>query len=245
MLRRAGKLFLLALALVAGGLLALHTTARETVAGSGKSATQQRNLGDVTEVVLCGSGDLVLEAGDTPMLSVTADDNVLPVIVTKVDGKKLILRPRSHTTIHPQTPITYTLTLPRLKSITHSGTGTISAERLDADSLMVKLSGASNANLMNLTCKSLTLNLSGAGRARLTGVTDTLKLNQSGTTGIDARGLKATNAEVRVSGTSNATVWTEHELKARTSGKGEIQYKGHPSQISQRSSCSSRIHPIE
>src|SRR5262245_45700449 len=90
MWRRAGKFLLLASALAAGGFLALSTTARETVTGSGTRATEQRDFGDVTEVVLSGTGDLVLEPGDAPCLSVTADDNVLPLLVTETDGKKLI-----------------------------------------------------------------------------------------------------------------------------------------------------------
>lgn len=245
MCRRMGKFFLLASALVAGGLLALNTTARETVTGSGTPATEQRECGNVTEVVFSGAGDLVLESGDTPCLSVTGDDNVLPLIVTETDGKKLTLRPKSRTTITTKTPITYTLTLPKLESITHSGTGSVRTQRFDADKLTVKLSGASNAKLENLACKSLTLNLSGAGNAHLSGITDTLKLNISGAGGIDARKLKAASADVRISGAGNAAIWAETELKARVSGAGGIKYKGHPAQISQRVSGAGNIRPLD
>ena len=83
MIRRVIKFGLLASALVGGGLLALGTTARETIDGSGVPATEPRDVGDVTEVVLSGVGDLTIVPGDFPTLSVTADDNVLPAVQEK------------------------------------------------------------------------------------------------------------------------------------------------------------------
>src|SRR5262249_47287181 len=144
-------------------------TARDTVDGSGTPATEERDIGYVSGVVLAGSGDLTIEPGPFPALSVTADDNILPALETDTVDGKLTLRPKSRTTLRPKTKITSTLPVPSLDAITVSGAGNVQARRLDAKELVVKLSGSGNLHLNNLTCKAVTLTLSGAGTAHLSG----------------------------------------------------------------------------
>ena len=138
MIRRVVKFGLLASALVGGGLLALGTTLRETVDGSGVPATEERDIGDVNEVVLSGIGELTIVPGAVTALSVTADDNVLPVIETESVNGKLTLRTKSRTSLRTKTKIAYTLTTPRLDAITVSGAGNVKSSRLESDNLTVK-----------------------------------------------------------------------------------------------------------
>jgi hypothetical protein len=244
MIRRAFKLVCFASALGAGGLLALATTTRETVVGSGTPATERRAVGNATEVVLSDAGDLTIEQGSPPALRITADDNILPCIESKTSGRKLTIRTRSRTSISAKTPISYTLTVPTLDAVAVSGAGAVTAKGLSADKLTVKLSGAGKARLDNLSCRSLSLTLSGAGGARLSGSADAMKLNVSGAGDIDAGALKAKSVEVRTSGAGSAVVWAENELKARASGAGGIKYKGHP-QLEQKVSGAGHVKPAE
>jgi hypothetical protein len=244
MIRRMVKFGLLASALVGGGLLALGTTLRETVDGSGVPATEEREIGDVNEVALSGIGELTIVPGAVTALSVTADDNVLPVIETESVNGKLTLHTKSRTSLRTKTKIAYTLTAPRLDAITVSGAGNVKSSRLESDNLKVKLSGAGNIHLNNLNCKSLNLTVSGAGTAHLAGSTDKLTLKLSGAGGIEAAGLKSSSADVQISGAGNATVWAADELTARVSGAGGIKYKGTP-KVEQKVSGAGRIRSLE
>ena len=245
MIRRVIRFGLLASSLAAGGLLALATTARDRIDGSGVPATEERSVGDVSAVELAGVGELTIVPGAAPSLSVTADDNVLPALETESANGRLTLRTKSRVSINTKTKIAYTLTVPRLDSVTVSGAGSVRAHRLDSDDLKVKLSGAGKAHLDNITCKSLKLELSGAGSAALGGAAEQFTLRLSGAGGVDAARLKANSADVRVSGAGNATVWVEGELKVRVSGAGGVKYKGHPAQIEQKASGAGRIRPLE
>ena len=244
MIRRVVKFGLLASALVGGGLIALATTLRETIDGSGVSATETRDIDDVNEVVLTGVGDFTVVPGAVPSLSITADDNVLPALETECVNGKLTLRTRSRTSICPKTKITYTLTAPRLDAITISGAGNVKSSRLESDALTVKLSGAGNIHLNNVTCKSLNLTVSGAGTAHLAGAADRLTVRLSGAGKVEAAGLKASSADVQISGAGNATIWAADDLTARISGAGGIKYKGHP-KVEQKVSGAGRIRPLE
>lgn len=227
MFRRAFKLALFAGALVTGGLIA-SAIFKETVTGSGKAATEDRQVGPVTDVTLSGIGNLTIRQGDTPSLSVTADDNLLPLIETETSGKKLTIRTKSGFNLKPSGPLNFTLTVPRLERLSVSGSGNAATEKLTSEELTVKLSGAGNATLRDLTCKTLTISLSGAGNATVTGSAEKAKATISGAGEIDASNFKVATAEVKVSGAGNAAVWATDELKAKVSGAGDVTYKGSP-----------------
>ena len=241
MIRRAFKFVLFASALGAGALIALAVF-QETVVGSGKTATEERAVGAVTEVSLSGIGNLTIRQGEIPGLAVTADDNILPLIETEASGKKLIIRTRTGYSLRPSAPISYTLTVPRLEKLSVSGAGNATADHLSGDNLTVKLSGAGNAVVREVACQSLTLTLSGAGNATLSGTAQKVTARISGAGDIDAAGLKTACADVQVSGAGNASVWATEELKVRVSGAGDVRYKGSP-RIDQKVSGAGSVRP--
>lgn len=225
--RRGFKLLLLLTAFATGGLIAVEVS-RETVAGSGVSATEERDVGSVTEVVLSGVGDLTVVPGEVPGLSITADDNILPLLESQVSGRKLTLRTKSDCNIRTQTKIAYTLTVPKLEMATVSGVGNVRIERFEGEKLIVKVSGAGKATLRDVNYKSLTLSLSGAAGATASGTAANASFRISGAGEIDAVGFKAASAEAEVSGAGTVTVWATDELNARVSGAGSVKYKGSP-----------------
>jgi hypothetical protein len=236
------KLGLFAGALAVGGMIAVAVF-QEKVEGSGTSATEDRKVGDVTEVELSGIGNLVINQGEMPSLSVTADDNILPHIVTETHGNKLTLYTESGFNLHPKTPITYTLTVPKLAKVGISGAGNVKTEKFVGDALTVKLSGAGNAILNGVDCRTLTLGLSGAGNATMSGTVEAVTAKVSGAGEINAAALKVRTADIQVSGSGDASVWATEHLKVRVSGAGSIKYKGSP-QVDQKISGSGSVKPI-
>jgi hypothetical protein len=241
MFRFAFKFVMFASALTLGGLLAASIF-KETVTGSGKAATEDREVGPVTDVSLSGIGNLNIRQGDTPGLSVTADDNILPLIETETSGKKLTIRTKSGFNLKPSAPIAFTLTIPKLEKLSISGSGNAITEKLTGDTLTVKLSGAGNATLREVTCKTLSVSLSGAGNATITGAAEKATATISGAGEIDASGFKVATAEVKVSGAGNAAVWATDELKAKVSGAGDVTYKGSP-KVDKRVSGAGSVKP--
>src|SRR5215472_16206440 len=120
MIRRACKGLLFASALGIGALLACNAFT-ETVTGSGNSVTEERAIDSVNEVSLSGVGNLTVVPGDVPSLSVSADDNILPLLETETSGRKLTIRTKSGYSLRPKSPSTYTLTVPGLEKIGISG----------------------------------------------------------------------------------------------------------------------------
>jgi|SRR5262245_14470241 len=242
MICRAFKLCLYVAALGGGAMLA-WAVFRPAVEGSGTSVTEERPIGDISEVSLSGIGDLTVVQGSVPSLTVTADDNIVPLLDSDVSGRKLTLRTSSVYSVRPKTRITYTLTVPQLDAITISGAGNVKTEKLTGDKLTVRLSGAGNANLQNLDCKTVSFTLSGAGVATVSGKAEHATLRISGAGDIHASELKATSVDVQISGAGNASIWPTSDLKARVSGAGGIKYKGTP-KVDQRISGAGTVRAL-
>lgn len=240
--RRGFKLGLFASALLVGGVLA-HAIISEPVRGSGKAVTQERKIGNATELSIIRGDDIEIVQGDMPSVRITADDNILPLLETRNHNGKLTFDARAGFSIREVTPITYRVVLPEVQKISVSGTGNVKAAGLTADSLTINLSGAGKATLKDITCNTLTLSISGVGNTTLTGKVDKLVVKLSGAGDVDAQGLQAKSADTQISGAGTAKVWATTALKAKISGAGSIQYRGNP-QIEQKVSGAGSVKQI-
>lgn len=243
MIRHVLKFGLLASALCGGGLLALAIH-RPTVDGSGVSLTEERDLSDASEVTFSGDGALTIVRGDPASVTVTSDDNIVPLLKTEVSGRTLSLSSATAYSVRPTLKPEYRVTLPNLSSLTVSGAGTATVEKPIGGELKVKLSGAGTVNLRDVTYQSLNVTTSGAGKVAATGAATRAQFKLSGAGTLDAVGLRTSYADVQVSGAGQAQVWAALDLKARVSGAGGVRYKGTPN-VSQQVSGAGRVRPLE
>lgn len=239
---RASKYLLFAGALVGGGLIAASWP--ESVTGSGVPATEDRPVGAVDEISLSGIGNLTITQGEVPSLSITADNNLLPLIETESSGRQLHIHPKSGYSIHPKTPLKFTLTVPKLEKVSLSGSGTLAVSGFRGNTLEIKLSGSGSAGLDDVKYRTVGLNISGSAATKMSGTAEKITIRVSGSGDVDARELKSETSEVRVSGSGTIQVWATKTLKARVSGSGDIQYRGNP-QVEKRVSGSGRVKAID
>jgi hypothetical protein len=117
---------LLALLIVAGlagfyGCIRMGDCCCRGVEGSGVEATEARQVAGFESVALKGSGRLIIEQAQAEGLTVTADDNILPLLKGEVQGGELRLGPDSGVDVRPKTPIVYRLTVRNLSEVKISG----------------------------------------------------------------------------------------------------------------------------
>jgi len=206
-----------ALALLAVGSV---VTACSATAGSGQLATQSRQVSGFTSVELTGVGDLSIDQTGTESLTVSAEDNLLPLLTSKVEGDTLILGKKPNTRIVATKPITYTLTMKDLAGLAVSGSGTINAPKLSTAALRIEISGSGMITTAG-NAVDQNLEISGSGRYLADGLTS-----------------KTTTAEISGSGT--ASVIASDALDVKISGSGTLTYSGNP-QVTQEVSGSGRL----
>lgn len=177
--------------------------------GSGHPATESRQVGSFSKIEIEGSGDVVATVNPVASLTVTTDDNLLPVMQTEVDGDTLKIR-----WAHPVSTslgVKVRVAVPSLKALSISGSGTIVADGIKESAFSV--------------------NIAGSGEITTKGTADSCDVAVSGSGQIEDEELVTHDAEVAIAGSGSVTVYADHSLDASITGSGSIRYLGNPPQV--------------
>ncbi|MCA9190774.1 MAG: DUF2807 domain-containing protein [Planctomycetales bacterium] len=180
------------------------------IPGSGVSLSEIRELEAFDSVSVSGVATVNIEIGELAKCEVTADDNLVPLVETKVvDGELQIGLSES---VSMKTPIVVDLVLPKLRGINMSGATTGLVSGLSSDSLQVDLSGASELTIATGACQQVNVDTSGVAEAQL-------------------KDLVVSHAKVSTSGTSRVEVTAKESLIADASGASEVVCYGNPARV--------------
>jgi len=186
----------------------LQTTA---VRGSGVVASETRSVSGFDRIVVTGSADVDVSFGDTESVVVEAEDNLLPLIETEVNGRTLEIGFKLNTSVNPTRPIHVAVTMKSLTGAIITGSGSIDIPDLQADSVSFDISGSGSINA--------------AGTAR------TVDATISGSGNIDCSDVQAASAKARILGSGDITVFASENLQALVSGSGDVIYHGDPAEV--------------
>jgi hypothetical protein len=189
------------------------------VTGSGNLASEIRQVDEFTGVQAGSAFRVEITAQKDFEVEVEADDNILPLIKTYVEGGTLKIE--SEKRIDSRTPIRVRIYAPVIESI-------------DA-------SGASKVSLADAAGSELSVSASGASKVNLAGNVDKLSLDVSGASSIDGEGLNVTDADIEASGASTVGVHVTGTIRAEASGASRITYTGNPTNAEKKSSGASSV----
>lgn len=176
------------------------------VQGDGVAKTESREVPTFDAIELDGTVRLELTTGPLDRLSITGDENVLPLVSTTVSGGKLVVRETKDAQL--KTPLVVTVRAPSVGRIDVNGAATVRASGLTGTKFVLASRGASNAELSGQVDR-VEIEMGGAGRVR-------------------ASGLQSKEAQVGLSGAGSVEVNASEKLKADVSGVGSVRYRGSP-----------------
>ncbi|HET9821805.1 MAG TPA: head GIN domain-containing protein [Burkholderiaceae bacterium] len=204
--------------------------AHAATTGSGRVATEARALGPFQSVALRGAIDLVVRHGERETVQVRADDNVLPLVQTVVDGegdaRTLRVQLRPGESIRGASRIEVTVDLPRLKSISSAGSGDITVKPYRTPALSLSVSGSSNVRFEQLEADQFTISIAGSGDVEARGKSSRLEISIAGSGDVRARELAADDASVSIAGSGDASVTARKSLEVSIAGSGDVEYGG-------------------
>ncbi len=208
------------------------------VRGTGEMVTESRHVGAFDRIRTAGSWDVSVIVGQEQSVKLTFDDNIIELIRTEVDDGALeIFSNESFSTKHR---CRVEITVPALHEIRSSGSGDISVDCLDTDSFDFDLAGSGDFDL-NGKAREMRVRLAGSGDGSLTGEAGIIDVKVSGSGDVDARGLEARQAIVRISGSGDVAVHCSELFDGRVSGSGDIVYYGKPADVNMSVSGSGDI----
>jgi hypothetical protein len=193
-------------ALVGALVLAISLTGCNLIGrgGEGPLKSETRTTTAFSQVEVSNGIRLTVQIGPTQSVEVRAQENILPVIATDIQGDTL----RIHSTQGYTTSegVTVTVVTPTLSGISMSGGSQGTATGLAADSLRIELSGGS-ALTASGSATTLSLNVRGGSRATL---------NE----------LIAKTVVLDLSGGSNAQVNVSEQVSGSASGASRVTVTG-------------------
>jgi hypothetical protein len=179
--------------------------------GSGVAVVDSREVESFDSVDIDGAIHALIKVGKLLSIEVKGDDNVVPLVVTKVVDGELEIYLDHDGPVRMQDSIRVVATTPSLDELDVSGACQVTATGVDAESFDVDLSGAANL-VMSGTCHQLHADVSGAAK-------------------LDTADLRATDVSVDCSGAANAVVWASETVEGDASGAAKIEYSGNPTKV--------------
>lgn len=175
------------------------------IQGSGVKKTETRKVGSFTRIRVEGSSDVDVKRG--PMkLSVTADDNLLQYIETKIEGNTLVIGAKK--SISPKVGIVVDINMPTLDGVAVEGSGDIRADDVKAAAFHASIAGS--------------------GDVWAAGSADSVDASIAGSGDVDLKKLPCKTAKASISGSGNIDIAVSDSLSASIAGSGDVTYSGNP-----------------
>jgi len=178
---------------------------------SGKIVTQSRNVQDFDEIVLHGSYEFELTAGEEYAVKLTGDQALLERVRTRVTDGRLEIGPKGDTARNDLKDLQLSVKLPALATFT--------------------VNGAADADLKQIDSDTLTLIINGAGRIVAAGRCGRLSVTTNGAGDVNARELRCEEAAVAINGAGDTTVYAAKRVTTTIAGVGDIVVYGDPQSV--------------
>ncbi|SFE87706.1 Putative auto-transporter adhesin, head GIN domain [Chitinophaga sp. CF118] len=240
-MQHLGRYFYVPLAIALLVLSAFTIDIRnEKVKGSGNIKQEVRTQNPFKSISTSGNYNVYIQQGSKRDIQIEADDNLLPYIVTTVNGSELQINTKKGYEIKPTKTVNIYVTVEELEELNSSGSGGFySKSSLKGNKVVFSFSGSTIAD-MDLNSNVLDVRISGSSKVNLKGNVPQTKYGISGSGDIDAFGLHSDNVKVEVSGSGKLDLFAEKKLDISVSGMGNVRYKGNAS-LSQSSSGMSKV----
>jgi len=236
-------------------VLALFSLVTNVRADDGAAKTETRHMQAFKDLEIDCSANTTFSIAPTTTVTITAPANLLPLLLTKIEGDKLVVRRKSMagSSIFPSfnsSEVTLAITGPSLRSIAVLGSGSVKAPGLTGDKIELSVSGSGDIEATGATgtsvaldvpgsgeikldaiaSKSVKISVEGSGRIKASGTVDHVDGSIAGSGEIEARDLKAQSLDVDISGSGNLNGFAAKAATVQLTGSGDVTIAGNPAQ---------------
>jgi hypothetical protein len=221
------------------------------IEGSGTVISEQREVQDFNRIQLTGAGDIFITQEGLELVTVEADDNLLPYIETEVRAGNLMLGYTDEVmdrSIRPSQTIKFYVSLKDINALEISGAGDVYSESLNTERLKVEVdgssditfdqlsleqfdievNGSSDIQVEQLTAQDVDVNINGSADVNLSGDTYEQYINIDGSGNYVAADLHSQLGSVAIYGQGEVTIWAVDILDIHIPGTGTVRYYGEP-----------------
>ena len=193
------------------------------IKGSGNVIKESRQVEVFHAIDAGGAFHITLKQGDPQQVVVEADDNIVPIIVTKVHNGVLKISQKEGAVNAKKLNIY--ITVANIDNVDISGACQLTSDDFfKSNHMEIECSGAAIID-MKLSNKELDLDCSGAGKVILEGEAKTMEIEASGASKIDCDKLSSEVVSVNASGASKVSFVANKLIDIDASGASEVVYQ--------------------
>jgi hypothetical protein len=215
------------------------------ITGSGNLVTENRAVSGFDGIKVSTSVDVVVQQGDQFKVEVTADDNLIQYIKTKVDGSKLdiaIEGVNSYSTSNIQVFVI----MPKIKSLQSSSSSSIESKTILNSDEQISLTANSSSEInVQITAPKVIADASSSADINASGTTQTIEAEASSSASINFTNLKAEVVTAKASSSADINVFCSVQLNAKASSSGSVNYKGGATKVSADENSAGDVNQIK
>jgi len=180
------------------------------VKGNGNFVSEMRELSKFKAIeIAIGYDKILVNCGQEPSLHISGDENILPLITTRIS--KGILRIESDSTFETKADSEIIINIKSLKEFTFDGVG--------------------ETVIQNVNSEKFTCNINGVGSCELNGKVESFYVSVNGVGSVNARQLIADDVVASLNGVGSVKLYAKNSLNASVNGIGGLTYFGNPTEL--------------
>jgi hypothetical protein len=200
---------------------------RHKIEGNYHVITEDRSSSPFSELTCENDFEVYYSSGPNYMVSVEAEENLIPFVETGIHGNDMVVKTRDHIRFENHFPIKVFIQAPLINDVILSGSGHVYIDSVNVNDIHILLSGSGDIEA-NIYSNFLNTRISGSGNINLYGKTHQSELKISGSGEIYAYSLEQDTSFADISGSGNMKLWVADYLDAHISGSGKVFYHGNP-----------------
>ena len=180
------------------------------VKGNGNFVSEMRELSKFKAIeIAIGYDKIIVNCGEEPSLHISGDENILPLITTRIS--KGILKIESDSTFETKADSEIIINVKSLKEFTFDGVG--------------------ETVIQNVNSEKFTCNINGVGSCELNGKVESFYVSVNGVGSVNARQLIADDVVASLNGVGSVKLYAKNSLNASVNGIGGLTYFGNPTEL--------------
>lgn len=226
------------------GLFYIDLFKVESYVGSGNVITEERSVGNFNKISVTDGINLFVKQGDSGIVTIEAEDNLIPRIGARVIFGKLTIRFTGFSfVIDHDKPINVYIEAKELRDIELSDGASISYDGLKTDELEIDITGGSTADL-TIQCNVLVVDATGDSVINIEGFVDRQEIEINSGSNYNARNLDSRECFAEITSEASADINVNERLEVEIHSSGILNYIGSPD-ITQEISSGGSLNKIE
>jgi hypothetical protein len=205
-----------------------HTNwGKNATKGSGAVKTETRAVQNFSRIELQVPADVTLVQGTTESLTITTDDNLLPLIQTRVDGNTLKIKGDRNRGFSTRKGVKIQVALKNLEAVAIEGSADVEADTLRVGNFEASIRGSGDMKFKTLRGDNIKVRIDGSGDVSVDAViAKSVEGAIRGSGDMKFSSLKTDAVKVSIDGSGDfSAAGIADTVDARIAGSGDIRMR--------------------